>query len=744
MERVKATAPEQTAPATEPRQHAEPVAQRRSRRAGIEVGDVVVQAKLSVGAVGDAYEREADAVAARVVRSLRAGTSTPEPDTTGDDLVDTDNLSEGAGRIRAASASPSPPNAPITFSHIQRAAAIGAQGGQLDGITENAIESARAGGQPLDEGTRSTMEGAFGADFSGVRVHDDQRAGELSMRIQARAFTVGSDIFFSGGVPDVSSRSGQELLAHELTHTIQQSGQAAAQRVVRRRFLDQQQDWLAGSKVSGSLGTTKSRSKELKAVDVAVARWNEAYDLGDVNYMILASKSVLDSIGAWRSSKEDSSISIRAAEIDELEIEARTWNAKTTQWKTDFPARKAQHDQDRATVKAWIDEGAAQDADLRLRNACEWIRNRKTKFYVVTETPDGIERGAAIKGKFPTDMPADTRCYFPAFKEGEGDLWSSVAIYNAVNFRDPTHLDLDLQGAGTKGWNVTGDCIVITEEGVKDGKAATFETLKHEVQHDADKNTGDELSAGIAKAEADKAGAEGTEAALKNSWALAYQAWEASKSASDETATNQAKAAYDTFTQSDDYALRDAKVKSEEALRGYKTEYRAHFYEGRPEFEAETHNLARTITKEGLRWTRRQWKIFDNIRRNYDYVEEAWGDANGTPTAMQTAFRASVASYRNPDTEGFNKYDSARVDDVYNALHLVPAGTVDAKDPKVVALLKCVHALDKPDIDYLLDATQAVMMNQKIHKHLAGAALAAMMAEMEEISVGQSIANLFS
>ena len=74
----------------------------------------------------------------------------------------------------------------------------------------------------------------------------------------------------------------------------------------------------------------------------------------------------------------------------------------------------------------------------------------------------------------------------------------------------------------------------------------------------------------------------------------------------------------------------------------------------------------------------------------------------------------------------------------------MPAGTVDAKDPKVVALLKCVHALDKPDIDYLLDATQAVMMNQKIHKHLAGAALAAMMAEMEEISVGQSIANLFS
>ena len=66
------------------------------------------------------------------------------------------------------------------------------------------------------------MEGAFGADFSSIRVHTDSTSTELNNRIQAKAFTTGSDIYFRDGGPDVSSQSGQALLAHELTHTIQQ------------------------------------------------------------------------------------------------------------------------------------------------------------------------------------------------------------------------------------------------------------------------------------------------------------------------------------------------------------------------------------------------------------------------------------------------------------------------------------------------------------------------------------------
>ena len=64
----------------------------------------------------------------------------------------------------------------------------------------------------------------MGADFSQVKVHTDAHADQLSRSIQANAFTTGNDVFFKQGAYDPSSSSGQELLAHELTHVIQQNG----------------------------------------------------------------------------------------------------------------------------------------------------------------------------------------------------------------------------------------------------------------------------------------------------------------------------------------------------------------------------------------------------------------------------------------------------------------------------------------------------------------------------------------
>lgn len=95
-----------------------------------------------------------------------------------------------------------------------------------DGL-ESAIQSQRGGGQPLGKGVKGAMESAFGADFSGVRVHTDTQSDQLNQSIQARAFTTGSDVFFRQGAYNPDSRGGQELLAHELTHVVQQG---AAQR----------------------------------------------------------------------------------------------------------------------------------------------------------------------------------------------------------------------------------------------------------------------------------------------------------------------------------------------------------------------------------------------------------------------------------------------------------------------------------------------------------------------------------
>ncbi len=79
-------------------------------------------------------------------------------------------------------------------------------------------------GQPLSGQIQKQMEQAFGRDFSGVRIHVDTESDRLTRSIQARAFTVGRDIFFRQGEYMPGSKQGQELLAHELTHVIQQNG----------------------------------------------------------------------------------------------------------------------------------------------------------------------------------------------------------------------------------------------------------------------------------------------------------------------------------------------------------------------------------------------------------------------------------------------------------------------------------------------------------------------------------------
>jgi hypothetical protein len=157
-----------------------------------------VQRRLRVGAVDDPLEREADAVADRLVASLDAGEGAPSTST--------------VSRIRRVATADAPP--------------IGAEGGGLDGDTESILNSQLGRGRALDGASRATLEPHFGADFSSVRVHDDGVSQDLNRRMSAQAFTLGSDIFFSGTAPDTSSAAGQSLLAHELTHVVQQGGAA--------------------------------------------------------------------------------------------------------------------------------------------------------------------------------------------------------------------------------------------------------------------------------------------------------------------------------------------------------------------------------------------------------------------------------------------------------------------------------------------------------------------------------------
>jgi len=87
---------------------------------------------------------------------------------------------------------------------------------------ERAIDASQGGGSPIEHAVQEHMEGAFGADLSAVRIHNDADADTLSSALAARAFTRGSDIYFASGEYAPGTQEGQRLLAHELAHVQQQ------------------------------------------------------------------------------------------------------------------------------------------------------------------------------------------------------------------------------------------------------------------------------------------------------------------------------------------------------------------------------------------------------------------------------------------------------------------------------------------------------------------------------------------
>lgn len=162
-----------------------------------------IQAKLTVGPANDKYEQEADRVAAQVVQRIHAPVSNSSAQ------VESVQRREEEDELQLK------PIAPIQRKEMS-------EGGEVSSDLESEINRARGGGQALAPEMRLKMGEAMGADFSGVRVHTDGRADALNQSVGARAFTTGQDLFFKRGDYEPGSRGGQELIAHELTHVVQQ------------------------------------------------------------------------------------------------------------------------------------------------------------------------------------------------------------------------------------------------------------------------------------------------------------------------------------------------------------------------------------------------------------------------------------------------------------------------------------------------------------------------------------------
>ncbi len=131
--------------------------------------------------------------------------------------------------------------------------------------------SSKAGkGMPMAGNIKSQMESGFGADFSGVNIHTDSDAISMSKELGAQAFTHGNDIYFNEGKYNTGSTSGKHLLAHELTHTVQQ-GASVQGNIISRSITDTQSQWFVRDDVEPQDGQL-TRSEFLRQLHLSVCR----------------------------------------------------------------------------------------------------------------------------------------------------------------------------------------------------------------------------------------------------------------------------------------------------------------------------------------------------------------------------------------------------------------------------------------------------------------------------------------
>lgn len=179
-----------------------------------------IQPKLKIGKSGDRFEIEADRVADKVVQQSNRI-----------------SLSQNTGPLVQKQCSGCEDEELQMKPILQNfSPMIEAKSSLLNDVAPDSVSrgiiSAKGSGRPLGAAAKSFMENQFGNDFSKVKIHTNEKAAQLNQQISARAFTVGNDIFFNKGEYRPNSNKGKHLLAHELTHTLQQVGSLKIQRVV--------------------------------------------------------------------------------------------------------------------------------------------------------------------------------------------------------------------------------------------------------------------------------------------------------------------------------------------------------------------------------------------------------------------------------------------------------------------------------------------------------------------------------
>ncbi len=240
----------------------------------------IVQAKLTIGQPGDRYEQQADRVAAQVVNQIHAPTAQRQEMPEEDELqmkpeigsIQRQELPEEDEELqmKPEAGTTQRQELPEEDEELQMQPTLQLQpnGSEMTAQPdlEASIQQARGSGQPLADSIKEPMEQAMGADFGGVKVHADAQSDQLNQSIQARAFTTGQDVFFRSGEYNPGSRGGQELIAHELTHVVQQSGGT-----VRRSRMPLEKG--TSHQADSTLGAPISVSDTTSIPDVQRTKW---------------------------------------------------------------------------------------------------------------------------------------------------------------------------------------------------------------------------------------------------------------------------------------------------------------------------------------------------------------------------------------------------------------------------------------------------------------------------------------
>ena len=186
-----------------------------------------VQTKLNVSEPGDKYELEADHVADAVMRnSDDAANVTGERDE--EELVQTkllDGITPLVQRQANEEEEEEEDEEDVQRQAVESEGLLTLEQSEEDKTNDLTVQlsQAKMSGSPLPATLRQKMEQSFGVDFSQVRIHSDGAANSLSRSLYASAFTTGTHIFFRHGALDYTSTAGRRLLAHELTHVVQQN-----------------------------------------------------------------------------------------------------------------------------------------------------------------------------------------------------------------------------------------------------------------------------------------------------------------------------------------------------------------------------------------------------------------------------------------------------------------------------------------------------------------------------------------